>query len=148
VPGLLVRCLPPSRQLQRGPTSSRGNLQRQSNKKKSPVRATAWLMFLLVICAGLLSGCVTAVSSGIGAFGSLASSYFLYKTSEKGAAIIVTPPLVDYSAAIQASAADKLEQLGQPCPRDVVVGNCSAIARMVIDYGDLRQKIRAAKKSD
>ena len=89
-----------------------------------------------------------AVSSGLGAIGSLASGYFSYKTAEKGEAVIVTPPLVDYSDAIQATAADKLEQLGAPCPRDVVVANCSAIARMGIDYGDLRRKIRAAKKPD
>tara|TARA_Y100001938_G_C8095998_1_gene438193 strand:- start:4106 stop:4444 length:339 start_codon:yes stop_codon:yes gene_type:complete len=112
------------------------------------VRVTAWTACALVLCAVLLSGCVTAVSSGLGAVGSLASGYFSYKTAEKGAAVIVTPPLVEYSAAIQTTAADKLQQLGQPCPRDVVVGDCSAIARMIIDYGDLRRKIRAAKKPE
>jgi hypothetical protein len=76
----------------------------------------------------------------------LASGYFSYKTAEKGATVIVTPPLVDYSDEIQATAADKLEQLGAPCPRDVVVAGCSAIARMILDYGDLRRRIRAAKK--
>ena len=146
--GLLVRCLPPSRQSQQGPSTWRGKSLTRSGRKRLRVRAFALTMFLSVICVALLSGCVTAVSSGIGAFGSLASGYFSYKTAEKGAAVIVTPPLVDYSASIQASAADKLEQLGQPCPRDVVVSNCSAIARMIIDYGDLRQKIRAAKKSN
>ena len=38
-----------------------------------------------------------------------------------------------------------------PCPRDtVVVVNCCAVKRLVIDYGDLRQGIRAAreKKTD
>jgi len=148
VAGLLVRCLPPSRQLQQGPTSWRGKSLTRSGRKRSRVRAFVWTVCVSVICAGLLSGCVTAVSSGLGAFGSLASGYFSYKTAKKGAAVIVTPPLVEYSNAIQTTAADKLEQLGQPCARDVVVGNCSAIARMIIDYGDLRQKIRAAKKSD
>ena len=36
--------------------------------------------------------------------------------------------------------------MGAPCPRDFVVDNCSVAARMIIDYGDLREKIRAAKK--
>ena len=89
---------------------------------------------------------MTAISSGLGAVGSLASGYFSYKTAEKGEAIIITPPLVDYSTEIQATAADKLGQLGAPCSRDVVVAGCSAIARMIIDYGDLRRRIRAAKK--
>jgi len=112
------------------------------------VPVTAWTMCVSVLCAVLLSGCATAVSSGLSAAGSLASGYFSYKTAEKGEAVIVTPPLVDYSDAIQSTAADKLEQLGAPCPRDVVIANCSAIARMIIDYGDLRRKIRAAKKPD
>ena len=103
-------------------------------------------MCATLLCLALLSGCVTAVSSGLGAVGSLASGYFSYKTAEKGEAIIVTPPLVDYSAEIQASAATKLGQLGVPCPRDVIVAGCSAIARMIIDYGDLRRRIRAAKE--
>jgi len=106
----------------------------------------AWRMCAILLCLVLPSGCVTAVSSGLGAVGSLASGYFSYKTAEKGEAIIVTPPLVDYSAEIQATAATKLGQLGAPCPRDVVVAGCSAIARMIIDYGDLRRRIRAAKK--
>ena len=39
-----------------------------------------------------------------------------------------------------------MKALNGPCPRDTVnVGNCSALKRLVIDYGDLRQRIRAEK---
>ena len=30
----------------------------------------------------------------------------------------------------------------------MIVANCSAVKRMVIDYGDLRQRIRAAREKD
>jgi len=42
-----------------------------------------------------------------------------------------------------------MESLNGPCPRDTVnVADCSAVKRMVIDYGDLRQQIRAAREKD
>jgi hypothetical protein len=66
-------------------------------------------------------------------------------SSEKGEAVVITPPIVNYSDEIQKTAASELQKIGEPCPRDVVVRECSAIARLVIDYGDLRRKIRAAK---
>lgn len=45
----------------------------------------------------------------------------------------------------QARAADELERMGPPCPRDVVMEGCSAVARLVIDYKDTREQIRAIR---
>ena len=42
----------------------------------------------------------------------------------------------------------RLRKIGEPCPHDVVIKECSAIARMVVDYGDLRRKIRAANEKE
>ena len=49
----------------------------------------------------------------------------------------MTPPLVDYTSEIQDRAADEFEKLGPPCARDA--------ARLLMDYGTLRDKIRASK---
>ena len=59
--------------------------------------------------------------------------------------IIVAPTLDKYSAAVGSLAADELGTLGPPCARDFVFEGCSAVHRMIIDYGDLRRKVRAAK---
>ncbi len=93
-----------------------------------------------------LTGCVTAISSGVGATASVAGAYFDWKTSEKGEPVIVTPPIVEYSKDIQSKAADELDKLSHACPRDVVTPDCSALSRMIADYGTLRQKIRAAQQ--
>ena len=46
----------------------------------------------------------------------------------------------------QELAAAEMKSLNGPCPRDtVVVRGCSVMKRMVIDYGDLRRRIRSAK---
>ena len=66
----------------------------------------------------------------------------------KGKPVIVTPPLVDYSDAVQDRAADELEALQPPCSRDVIVGDCSVAAHMILDYATLREKIRAATADD
>ena len=59
----------------------------------------------------------------------------------------MTPPIEAYSKELQAAAAAELKSLNGPCPRDTVnVTDCSAVKRMVIDYGDLRQRIRAARE--
>jgi hypothetical protein len=104
------------------------------------------MLFAMVCLSILVTGCVTAVSSGVGAAASVTGAYFDYLTSEKGEAVIVTPPIVDYTSEIQTRAADEFEQLGPPCARDTVTENCSAVARFVMDYGTLRDKIRAAKE--
>ena len=59
----------------------------------------------------------------------------------------MTPPIDAYPKELQAAAAVDLKSLNGSCPRDTVDGSdCSALKRMVIDYGDLRQRIRAARK--
>ena len=74
--------------------------------------------------------------------------YWHYKGAKKGEPVIVTPPIEDYSKAVQATAAAEMKAISGPCPRDTVVGDCSVLKRMVIDYGDLRQRIRAANAPD
>jgi len=53
-----------------------------------------------------------------------------------------------YTKSGKQQAACELEAIGAPCPRDFVVDNCSVAARMIIDYGDLREKIWAAKNGE
>ena len=93
----------------------------------------------------LLTGCVTESFSALTAVGSLGGAALNYFGTKKGKPVIVTPPIVDYSDTVQGLAADELERLGPPCARDVVVADCSALARFVTDYGVLRDKIRAGK---
>ena len=65
-----------------------------------------------------------------------------YKDAKKGEPVIVTPPIEAYSNDAQAAVAAKMKSIANPCPRDtVVVTDCSAVKRMVIDCGDLRQRI-------
>ena len=67
----------------------------------------------------------------------------------KGEPVIVTPPFEAYSKERQAATAAEMKTLNGPCPRDTVIGaNCSGVKRMVIDYGDLRQRTRAAREKD
>ena len=41
----------------------------------------------------------------------------------------------------------EMKSLNGPCPQDTVnVSDCSALKRLVTDYGDLRQRIRAARE--
>ena len=57
----------------------------------------------------------------------------------------MTTPIGAYSKELQDAAAAEMKAIPGPCPRDmVIVVNCSAVKRMVIDYGDLRQRIRVA----
>ena len=69
-------------------------------------------------------------------------AYWDYQGAKKGEPVIVTPPIEAYSKELQAAAAAEMEAIPGPCPRDTVnVTDCSAVKRMVIDYGDLRQQI-------
>ena len=128
------------------PSSWRGHSLRQGNAKPWKKPASVWM---LLVTTGLLTilatGCVTAIGSGVGAAASVTGAYFDYLTSEKGEAVVVTPPLTDYAPEIMARAADEFEKLGPPCARDTIVADCSAAARLIMDYGTLRDKIRAAK---
>ena len=75
-------------------------------------------------------------------------AYSDYKGAKRGEPVIVTPEIEDYSKELQAAAAE-MKAIPDPCPRDTVnVSGCSALKRLVIDYGDLRQRIRAAREKD
>jgi hypothetical protein len=96
------------------------------------------------LCLILPSGCVTVASSIVGAGASATGAYFDYLTAEKAEGVVIVPLMQEYGTAVQSQAADELDLLKSPCPADIVVPNCSALARMIIDYGVLRDKIRAA----
>lgn len=144
--GLLLRCLPESRPSRPPPSSWRGKSHRPSSSKTSRVRRLAWTTCALLMCVALLSGCVTAASSVVGAGASLGGAWLNYLAKEQSEPIIVAPDVVDYSASVQDRAADELERLGEPCPADAVLADCSALARFVVDYGRMRDQVRAAKK--
>ncbi len=85
---------------------------------------------------------VSAGASEVGAF-------FDYKGAEKGDPTIVTPPIETYSEELQDASAAEMQAIPSPCSRDTLnVTDCSAVKRMTIDYGDLRQRIRAAREKD
>ena len=76
-------------------------------------------------------------------------AYWDYKGAEKGEPVIVTRPIEAYSKELQDAAAAEMKAIPGPCPRDTVnVTDCSAVKRMAIDRGDLRQRIRAAREKD
>lgn len=128
------------------PSSWRGRSLKASREKPWRKRASAWMLLAVISLLIIpLSGCVTVASSLLSAGGSVASGYFGWLTSEKGEAVIVTPPIVEYDVEVQDRAADEFEKLGPPCARDTIIGNCSAAARLLMDYGTLREKIRAAR---
>ena len=85
----------------------------------------------------------------VGAGASAVGAYWDYQGAKKGEPVIVTPPIEAYSKELQDAAAAEMKSLNGPCPRDTVnVTYCSAVKRMLIDYGDLRQRIRAARVKD
>ena len=76
-------------------------------------------------------------------------AYWDHKGAKKGEPVIVTSPIEAYSKELLAAAAAEMRAIPGPCPRDTVnVTDCSAVKRTVIDYGDLRQWIRAAREKD
>jgi hypothetical protein len=56
--------------------------------------------------------------------------------------IIATPDVVLYSLDVQARALKEKKALGPPCPRDVVIADCSALHRFVLDYKTMRDRAR------
>ena len=107
-------------------------------------RGRGWSACVIAALTILLGGCVAETFSAPGA-SALGSTYFGYLAKEKGEPVVVTPDLEDYSDGLQALAADELRRLEPPCDRDGVAKDCSVVHRMIIDYGDLRLRIRAAK---
>ena len=109
----------------------------------------AWRITAIALILRLPTGCLTAASSVVGASASAVGAYWDYRGAEKGEPVIVTPPIEGYSKELQDAAAAEMKSLNGPCPRDTVnVSDCSALKRLVIDYGDLRQRIRAAREKD
>ena len=144
---MLLGCLPePSPRLV--PPSGWGGVSRRVRQRRlSRKRGNAWMLLLMALSLVLPTGCVMVASSAsvVGAGASAVGAYFDYKGAEKGEAVIVTPPLSSYSPEVLRQAADEMDSMRQPCARDIP-GDCSAMSRMVIDYSDLREKIRAAKR--
>lgn len=56
---------------------------------------------------------------------------------------IVTPTLFSYSDQFQARLAQELEAMAPACDREKPADDCSAAARVVRDYGIVREEIRA-----
>ena len=133
----------------RGYASGWGGVSRRAAKRRrSKRRVSVWTRLGLVLLALLPSACVVESFSALSGVSSITSAYFNYKTAEKGETVVVTPPVVEYSDDLMTKAADELDFMKRPCPRDVVSDDCSAISRMIIDYGDLRAKIDVAKSPD
>lgn len=91
---------------------------------------------------------MTPIFSAVSATAGTASAYFDYKTSKAAEPIIVAPDLVVYTAEVQSRAADELDKIGKPCPADAVIADCSVVARFVLDYGRMRDQVRAARATD
>lgn len=109
----------------------------------------AWRSIAIALILLLPTGCLTAATSVVGAGASAVGAYWDYRGAKKGEPVIVTPPIEAYSKELQAAAAAEMKAIPGPCPRDTVnVSDCSALKRLVIDYGDLRQRIRAAKDEE
>lgn len=125
------------------------DLARRSRKRRlSQRRKKEWLKLTAVLGVIFLNGCLMETSSILGAGASITGAYFDYLTStENSEPILVTPPIAKYSDDIQALAASELKNMKLPCPRTIIVDECSASARLIIDYGDLRRKIRAAENN-
>jgi len=66
-------------------------------------------------------------------------------SSDAPAPVVATPDVVIYSDGFQAQLAIEVEaEQRVPCPADVMVPDCSAWKRTVIDYGRMRDQARAA----
>jgi len=77
----------------------------------------------------------------------LALAVLLVACAREGAdaPLVVAPDLAQYSQAFQSQLADEIEaQTNIACPRDIIVPNCSAWLRAVVDYGHMREQSRAA----
>lgn len=86
--------------------------------------------------------------SAVSGVSTVASAYWDYKTAKKTEPNLIVPPTEEYSAEFMAQAATELEYMKPPCAADQPNTTCSVLGRMVLDYGNLRAKIDAAKKPD
>ena len=144
--GLLFQYLPSSSP-RSGSPSGWGGVSRRVRRRRLYLRPRlAWRITAIALILLLPTGCLTVASSVVGAGASAVGAYWDYRGAKKGEPVIVTPPIEAYSKELQDAAAVEMKALNGPCPRDTVnVSDCSALKRLVIDYGDLRQRIRAAK---
>jgi len=85
------------------------------------MRVTGSRTFLLIASVLLLSGCGKATSR-------------------------VLPELPEYSDRFQQRAAEEMGETARPCDPIQPRGDCSATKRLVIDYGHLREEIRAVEE--
>jgi len=146
--GLLLPYVLGSVPYSRAPSGWGGVSRRVSRRRLHLKPRHAWRMFLIAAILILPTGCLTAAGSLAGAGASAVGAYWDWQAAKKGEPVIITPPIEAYSTDVQAAAAREMKALAGPCSRTTVVGDCSVLKRMVIDYGDLRQRIRAAKEKD
>ncbi|WP_299444674.1 hypothetical protein [uncultured Rhodospira sp.] len=83
------------------------------------------LLFLGFLGASLLSACELASSSYI------------------APAVVVAPELEAYSPEFQGRMADELDTMAEACDPLDPNPTCSAVARAILDYGELRARVRA-----
>lgn len=56
--------------------------------------------------------------------------------------ITVAPTHYEYSEEFLDLAAEEVGVLGNPCERQIIDAECSALLRLVLDYGRVREQIR------
>ena len=88
---------------------------------------------------------VSSIGSIVGAGASATGAYFDYLTAEKAEGVVIVPPMQEYTPEFLAKAAVETDFLKEPCLHDAPLDDCSALGQMLIDYGVLRDKIRAAE---
>ena len=133
------------------PSGWGGVSRRVRRRRLLKKRGKGWTRWPLLTALLLLPGCgagITELAAIAGASASSVGAYFDYKTLEKVEPVIVTPPTVQYSSEFMMRAALELEYLKPPCAADEPSDTCSTLGRMILDYGDLRAKIKAAKNEE
>lgn len=89
------------------------------------MRKNAQTMLIVLLSTILLTGCEMVASEPV--------------------APVYTPRLDQYAIEFQQQLADEIAaSLLVTCPRDILVPDCAAWKRIVVDYGYLRDQIRAA----
>ncbi len=144
--GLLLRYLPEPLQRLAAPSGWGGTCRRVRKQRAQRKLKKKCPKLSLVIVAPLLNACVVESFSAVSGAASLGSAYFDYKTAKNSEPVLIKPPLATYDLDFMEQAADELELMRPPCARDVVTLNCSTITRMVLDYGELREKIKSLDK--
>ena len=91
---------------------------------------------------------MTGVFSAVSATAGTVSAFYTYKTSKATVPIIVSPDLVEYADIVQARASKELDSLAPPCPANLLIADCSAVSRMILDYSRMREQVRAIRETD